>query len=173
MAKNYEKLLEELEAAKTARKAARGNLNDFLAEKKLKKVDHSNHEDPKIAKAYNKLVAEVDKARANVEKLEVEVKESKPAPVKRAAKYNYPDDCTSKEDRKKFRATERAELRRVEKAEKKASEKGEKNADKKAPKKEEVSKKQEKTSKKADKKAEVKSDKKTSKKSKDSEEMAD
>ena len=154
MAKNYEELLKALEEKKAARKAVRAEMNQFLSDNKLKMGNHSNHEDAKIAKGWKKLQEKYDKAKAEVEALEVDVKAAKPK-KEREGKYDYPEDCVTADDKKKFRAKMRSKA--------KAAEKGEKKADKKAEKSdkaEEGKKAEKKADKKADKKAEKKADKK-------------
>lgn len=115
-----------VEEAKTAlpqlredAKAARKDLKSFCKENKLDyEVDHSA--DEKHGKKYGKLKKAVDSTKKAVESAEEFVSSNKPKKEKkeRVSKYEYPADCTSAGDKKKFRAAQRAAAKRAEKGEK-------------------------------------------------------
>lgn len=145
--KNYEESEELLKSSKEEREVARSEFKDFCSENKIKKGEEPT--DAKLLKKYNNLKAQKEKKEAAVTEVIDWRKENKPKkePKVRETKYNYPDDCKTIIDKKKFRASERARVKReakeaagggkkekAPKVEKKAN-KGEKQAEKEAPKK--------------------------------------
>lgn len=138
------------ETAKNEKKAARQALKEFEAEKGLKhREDHSENEDGKVAKQWKKLNAALQTAITAEEEAEKASKDLKPK-KEREAKYDYPEDCVSAEQKKKYRAEARAAAKKAakgeakaEKAEKKekvATEKTTEKSSKKDKKKEKVAK---------------------------------
>lgn len=106
---------QKLASAKTKLQEAKDKFIGFCKKNGLKKEDDaSNHEDEKIAKAWKKLKAEMVEAADRVEKYQALYKQSKKKnlPVK-AAKYSYPKDVTSGEDKKKYRQLVRSKAKKL------------------------------------------------------------
>lgn len=108
---------EKLGRAKERLAEAKDAVSKFAKENGLKKgEDHSNNEDPKIAKGYKKVKAEMDEAAGRVDKYTSMYKDSKKsssgvAGVK--AKYNYPKEVKTGDDKKKYRAETRAKAKKL------------------------------------------------------------
>lgn len=116
-------------------KTAKEELRAFEKENKLEKGgDHSGHE--KHGKKWSKMNKVVESLRAEIEAAENWAKENKPKKEKtpRAVKYEYPKECVTEADRKKYRAKMRAQA----KSEQKKAEKGEAGESKKSKKKKEA-----------------------------------
>jgi hypothetical protein len=113
---SYEEALEALEAAKAEQKAARTALDSFGMKNKLPKgKDHSeNKEHGKTWSKLNKAWQTAKDARMAIEEA---AKALKPARAERTSKYEYPEDCVTADQKKKFRAAQRAEKKRAEKGE--------------------------------------------------------
>lgn len=128
---SYEEATAAAATAKEEKKAARQALKEFEAEKGLKhREDHSENEDGKIAKQWKKLNAALQTAITAEEEAEKASKDLKPK-KEREAKYDYPEDCVTAEQKKKYRAEARAAAKKAAKGEAKA-EKKEKVATEKA-----------------------------------------
>ena len=154
--RNYEDIKKDLETAKATRAEARQALKEFSKTNKIKEgTEASEIAEKKTRIAYKELVKAVTASKDAVDKLSTEAKENKPV-KERETKYNYPADCTTGDQKKKFRTLERARLKREAKE---AAGGGKAKSEKKAEKSEKKSeKKADKTEKKADKKAKKTSD---------------
>lgn len=134
-AKSKEEIKESLNTSKEDLKAAKTELKEFEKSNKLAKgEDHSA--DEKLGKKWSKLNLVVEKKTKEVEDLRAELEAAKPEPKVRESKYEYPADCTSAADKKKFRTAQRAAKAKAEKD----AAKGETKSDKKS-KKDKTSKK--------------------------------
>jgi hypothetical protein len=134
--------------AKEEKKAARQALKEFEAEKGLKhREDHSENEDGKVAKQWKKLNAALQTAITAEEEAEAAGKALKPK-KEREAKYDYPEDCVTAEQKKKYRAEARAAAKKAAKGEAKAEKKEKASTEK-------VSEKSSKKAEKKEKKAKV------------------
>tara|TARA_R110001599_G_scaffold15757_1_gene65357 strand:+ start:24070 stop:24621 length:552 start_codon:yes stop_codon:yes gene_type:complete len=113
-AKTHEDAKTAVEAAGASRKEAKAALNSFLQENELRKnVDHSGKlEQPGLQKKYDKLRAAWTSAKELETTAKANEKDSRPR-KERETKYNYPSDCTTGGDRKKFRAACRAGAKRA------------------------------------------------------------
>ena len=109
----YEEAVKKAEKATETRKAAQAAKETFASENGLKaKKDHS--EDPKHGKAWKKLKqAHLDAKDAEIV-AQAAAKELKPVTV-RESKYEYPADCVTDLDKKKYRAKMRAEKNKADK----------------------------------------------------------
>ena len=106
---------QEVEAAKEALKGAKAELTKFTEK-------HGDApEDEKLAKKLNKLKANVDESEKAVRAAKKAAKPKKEK-AERQSKYDYPADCTTAEQKKKFRT----EARRAANGEAKAAKKAEK-----------------------------------------------
>lgn len=115
---------EELAVAEKEKRA-------FEKDNGLKKgEDHSEH--PKHGKKWAKMDKNIQQLEADIEEAKNWLKENKPKKEKkeRQLKYDYPADCTTDEQKKKFRATMRAEAKKAEKGEKKSKASKEEKASK-------------------------------------------
>jgi len=122
--RTHEVVLAELNAAKEAKKTARGQFTGFCLKEKCSQKEAPK--DKKVKAEWTKLHDDYKAHKAIVEKLEEEEKSLRPK-KERAVKYEYPADCTSAADKKKYRAKMRAAAKGEDKAAKKAkSSKGEK-----------------------------------------------
>jgi hypothetical protein len=142
--KTHEELVQALEEKKAELKAKREELATLEKEYKLKPgKDHSA--DEKVGKKWLKLKNSVDALAEERNKLQEAVKTSKPKKEKtvKPSKYEYPADVVTPEQKKKWRASQRAEKKKANKPEK--AEKAEKVKEKKS---EEVVDKKEKKDKK-------------------------
>lgn len=102
--------------SKVTAKNERESLNAFCKENKLKRnVDHTD--DAKHGKKYAKLKQTVDAACELRDALKEQVKETKPKKTSgRASKYEYPEDITTNEQKKKYRTQLRAAAAKADKA---------------------------------------------------------
>jgi hypothetical protein len=146
MSKKEKKAKDAVAADLSPREKAREAFVKFVKENNLDMKTEPS--DKKLAKKWNALKAELEAAK-EAEKAAGETKEGKksskkeekPKKEKKAAaprpsKYEYPADCVSKEEKKKFRAKQRAAEKSSEKKAAKKATKEEKAAPaKKAPKK--------------------------------------
>lgn len=114
--KNHEAALEAVETAKATRNAANESMQEFLKENKLKKGDHSEHEDKKVAKEYKRIAASQKEARAAFALAEEAAKALKPAKT-RVTTYEYPKEITTPEDKKRYRAKMRTAAKQKDKPE--------------------------------------------------------
>ncbi len=111
MAKNktYEEALETVNTLKEKLGEERTALREFKSENNIKRGKEP--EDEKIAAKLEKLVAGIEKTREAIDIAKVEAKELKPR-KNRVTKYDYPDDCTTDADKKKYRAKMRREAKK-------------------------------------------------------------
>lgn len=128
--KDYEQSEELLKSSKEEREVARDEFKAFRVENKIKKDEPPT--DAKLLKKYNSLLAQKEKKEKEVDEIVAWRKENKPKkePKIRETKYDYPAECTTTIDKKKFRASERARIKREAK-EAAGGGKKEKKADKK------------------------------------------
>lgn len=147
--KSYEEAQEARQAAQEAAKELRTELAAFCKENKIKRGTAPDElgDDVKasVAKKYKTLFNKNEKAREAVADAKATEKELKPR-KERASKYDYPDDVTTPEQKKKYRAKMRREAKAAEKGDdkksskksssKKSSSKGGKKTSKKTSKKE-------------------------------------
>lgn len=104
----------KLASAKEKLIEAKDALASFCKENKLKKSeDHSTNEDAKIAKGWKKRKDAVDEQQARVEKYQGIYKEAKKSGKGIKAKYTYPKDVKTSEDKKKYRAEIRGKAKRA------------------------------------------------------------
>lgn len=111
-----EEVKEKLSSAKEKLAEAKDALASFCKENGLKKgEDHSSHDDEKIAAKYKKLKAEVDEKNQRVEKWNSKYKDSKKSGkgggIK--AKYTYPKEVKTSDDKKKYRSETRSKAKRA------------------------------------------------------------
>ena len=109
--KSYEEALEQFKNAREALKEAKTTKREFMKEHKIKK--DVAPEDAAVAKKWDKLLANVEKAQEEVEEYRSIAKDLKPK-KERVTKYDYPDDMDDKE-KKKYRAKMRKEAKKEEK----------------------------------------------------------
>lgn len=144
---SYEEAQEALAPAKEELGVAKEELKAFRKEAGIKKDETPT--DPKVKKRFDKFVENVEKKQKEVEEIKTYLADNKPAKV-RESKYEYPEDCTSDSDRKKYRAKmrrqaaagepgEEAKEEKAEKKEKKSKEGKDKKSDKKSDKKDKKS----------------------------------
>lgn len=112
---SVEEAQEKLIAAKEKMVEAKDALVAFNKANGLKKgEDASNHEDAKIAKSWKKLKETLDDRAKRVEKYQALTKGAKKTgQAPKAAKYNYPADVTSGDDKKKYRSLVRQKSRKL------------------------------------------------------------
>lgn len=112
-----EQATEAVQLKKDAVKTAKAELRAFRKENKLKPDDVPG--EVKIIKSLDKLTKKLDEAQAELEAAQEVEKSMRPAKG-RAAKYEFPADCVTAADKKKYRAKKRreakAELKAAEKA---------------------------------------------------------
>lgn len=111
--KTYEEALAQMETAKEGLAAAKEALREFKSENQIRR--NKPVEDKKLADQLEKLEAAVDKAREGFDAAKEEAKELKPRKT-RTVKYEYPADCITAADKKKYRAKMRREKKSAEKA---------------------------------------------------------
>lgn len=116
--KTPEDAAEALESAKGEREVARTEFKDFRKENEIKKEVPPTEE--KLLKKYTKLLDTKTKKETAVEDIQAWIKENKPKKEKkpRDTKYDYPADCKTSGDKKKFRAAQRAAAKKAAKGEK-------------------------------------------------------
>src|SRR5690606_8121133 len=101
-----------IETTKDELSVAKSELKEFLKSNKLSsKEDHS--EDPKHGKKYRKYKDLIAKKEQQIQDAKDWIRDNKPAVI-RPTKYEYPEDCVTEKDKKKFRARMRAEAKRAE-----------------------------------------------------------
>lgn len=112
-----EEVKEKLGRAKERLAEQKDSLAKFCKDNGLKKgEDHSNHADAKISKGFKKVKAEVDEAVSRVDKYTGMYKEAKKAGGSGAgvkAKYAYPKEVKTGDDKKKYRAETRAKAKKL------------------------------------------------------------
>lgn len=112
--KSYDEALAQVEDLKTQLSEAKEDLREFKKENKVKR--NKPLEDAKLAAQLEKKEAEVEKLRTQMDELKEAAKELKPR-KERQTKYEYPADCTTDKDKKKFRAAKRREAKKAAKGE--------------------------------------------------------
>ncbi len=131
---NVEEAKDFIASTKEELKTAKGELKELRKSLGLK--GDATPENPKDAKKVEKLSSLIEKKEKAIEEAQAWLKENKPKKSKepRALKYDYPEDCTTADQKKKFRQEQRAAAKRAEKAAAKGekAEKGESKKDKKA-----------------------------------------
>lgn len=152
---SHEEAKENLSTTKEELQVAKDELKSYRKEHKLEK-DTDYSEDAKHGKTWKKLTKAITSKEEAIAETRTWMEENKPKKEKvaRESKYEYPADCTSEDDKKKFRAKMRREAASAEKAAAggEAAPKKEKKASKEeaaaeAPKEEKKSKKDKKASK--------------------------
>jgi hypothetical protein len=121
---DLEKKSAQLETLKDSAKAARSAFQSFTKKNNLSMKEAPA--DKKLKAEWGKLKTAYSELREERDGIEAEVKALTPK-KERVVKYDYPADCTSENDRKKFRAQARAAAKKEDKpakSEKKASKKG-------------------------------------------------
>lgn len=172
--KTHEEALEAQKVAKENVKIAKTALTEYYTKNKLKRSEDYT-KDKKHGEKITRLQTEIDKKSETLEAINNQVKDLKPAKAgaaDRVTKYEYPADCVSSEDRKKYRiaqrkAAEGGDKPKKEKAEKEPkADKASKGKAKEAPAEEKAapSKKKKKVSKEEPAKEEATSTKKKKKK---------
>jgi len=109
--KDYDEAVQQLEAAKTDLSEKREALREFKTENKIKR--NKPVEDPAIQKQLETHEGAVEKAREVVDAAKAAAKELKPR-KERVTKYEYPEDCTTDKDKKRYRAKMRREAKKAE-----------------------------------------------------------
>jgi len=107
--KDYDEALVQLTAAKEDLAEKREDLRNFKTENKIKR--NKPVEDEAIKKQLETKEAGVEKAREAVDAAKLAAKELKPR-KERVTKYEYPDDCTTDKDKKRYRAKMRREAKK-------------------------------------------------------------
>ena len=130
-AKTYEEALEQVNSLKETLAEERTALREFKSENNIKRGKEP--EDEKIAAKLEKLAGAVEKTREAIDEAKAAAKELKPR-KERVTKYDYPEDCTTDADKKKYRAKMRREAKKAEagdeaKLEKKAPKKKKENSE--------------------------------------------
>lgn len=149
---DYEEAKAAREEAKETLKSAKAAFRDF---KKENGKTAEEIEDKKLKKEFSKLESAVKVAEEDLDNLNAQCKDLRPAPSGNfAAKYTYPEGMTDPKEKKKYRAKMRREAAGEGEGEEKASKKKEEKVEKKA-KKEVPVKGEEKASKKKKKNAKV------------------
>lgn len=97
----------EIIAARTALTDAKEKLARFLKKNGLESAEDV-HGEPEIEKKKENLVRKVEEQKKLLKKAKKGTKAPKEKSV-RESKYDYPEDCVTKEDKKKFRSKMRAE----------------------------------------------------------------
>ena len=135
MAKKFKNLEEALEAQKEAKetvKEAKQALTDYFTKNKLKRnQDYTG--DAKHGAKIERLQKEIDKASNTLADVNSQVSSLKPGKGKagREMKYEYPPECKTAEQRKKYRIEQRKKANNADKPKKEASEKPKKETSKK------------------------------------------
>jgi hypothetical protein len=110
---SYEEAVEKLQEVKEQLSEKREAFKAFLIENKLKKAeDHSNHSNRTLAKQFKTFKKELTDLDNQREALREFVKTSKPK-KERESKYEYPSDCETALDKKKFRTTCRSRAKQA------------------------------------------------------------
>lgn len=117
---------DDMEAAKANHTEVKAAYKKFLKANDLKEGEDSD--DPKIAKKLKTHLKAVKEAEAAIKAAK---KAGKPAKAERVSSYDYPADCVTAEDKKKFRTKARAAAKKGEKAAKKDAKAADKAASKK------------------------------------------
>ena len=135
MAKKFKNLEEALEAQKEAKetvKEAKQALTDYFTKNKLKR-NQDYTDDAKHGAKIERLQKEIDKASNTLADVNSQVSSLKPGKGKagREMKYEYPPECKTAEQRKKYRIEQRKKANNADKPKKEASEKPKKEASKK------------------------------------------
>jgi len=114
-AKTYEEALEIMEAAKAKYAELKEELREFKKEHKVRR--DKPVEDAKIAAQLEKKEAALEKALAASEEAKEVAKGLKPS-KDRVSKYEYPEDCVSDKDKKRYRTKMRRDAKKPEGEEK-------------------------------------------------------
>ena len=135
MAKKFKNLEEALEAQKEAKetvKEAKQALTDYFTKNKLKR-NQDYTDDAKHGAKIERLQKEIDKASNTLADVNSQVSSLKPGKGKagREMKYDYPPECKTAEQRKKYRIEQRKKANNADKPKKEASEKPKKETSKK------------------------------------------
>jgi len=115
---NYDEAAEAFKATKEELAVAREEKKTYFKENGLsQKEDYSA--DAKHGKKVKKFQEMIDKKIKERDETEAWMKENKPKKERavRATTYEYPDDITTAEDKKKYRAKQRAAKKKAEKGE--------------------------------------------------------
>jgi len=112
--KDYDEALAQLETAKEAYASEKEAIRDWKKENKIRR--NKPIEDPKVQAELEKREAKVETLREAMDAAKEAAKELKPR-KERVTKYEYPDDCTTDKDKKKYRAKMRREAKKAEKGE--------------------------------------------------------
>ena len=135
MAKKFKNLEEALEAQKEAKetvKEAKQALTDYFTKNKLKR-NQDYTDDAKHGAKIERLQKEIDKASNTLADVNSQVSSLKPGKGKagREMKYEYPPECKTAEQRKKYRIEQRKKANNADKPKKETSEKPKKETSKK------------------------------------------
>lgn len=109
--KDYDEAIAQLEAAKATLAEKKEILKEFKTENKIKR--NKPVEDEKLAAKLEKLDEAVTKARDAVDVAKEAAKDLKPRKA-RVTKYEYPDDCVTDKDKKKYRAKMRRDSKKAD-----------------------------------------------------------
>jgi len=117
--------IEKLATAKENYSTAREELKEVMKENKIKRGAEVEDVTPaKVQKSYKIKLGKVEKAKALLEKAKEAVKSTK-VKKERVSKYEYPEDCLSVEDKKKYRTKLRNAKKKADKpAKEKKADKG-------------------------------------------------
>ena len=135
MAKKFKNLEEALKAQKEAKetvKEAKQALTDYFTKNKLKR-NQDYTDDAKHGAKIERLQKEIDKASNTLSDVNSQVSSLKPGKGKagREMKYEYPPECKTAEQRKKYRIEQRKKANNADKPKKETSEKPKKETSKK------------------------------------------
>lgn len=108
-----EQAMEATQISKDAVKAAKAELKAFRKQHNLKPDD--SIEDEKLAKQLTKLTNKLSKAEEELAAAQETAKSLQPVKA-RITSYEYPEDCVTAADKKKYRAKKRREKKAAEKA---------------------------------------------------------
>ena len=127
MAKKFKNLEEALEAQKKAKetvKEAKQALTDYFTKNKLKR-NQDYTDDAKHGAKIERLQKEIDKASNTLADVNSQVSSLKPGKGKagREMKYEYPPECKTAEQRKKYRIEQRKKANNADKPKKETSDK--------------------------------------------------
>lgn len=112
-----EKKQEQLSGLQDAAKVARSAFQSFTKKNNLSMKEAPA--DKKLKTEWGKLKTAYSEVREERDALEAEIKSLTPK-KERVVKYDYPADCTSENDRKKFRAQARASAKKADAPKKEA-----------------------------------------------------
>ena len=134
MAKKFKNLEEALEAQKETKdtvKEAKQALTDYFTKNKLKR-NQDYTDDAKHGAKIERLQKEIDKASNTLSDVNSQVSSLKPGKGKagREMKYEYPPECKTAEQRKKYRIEQRKKANNADKPKKETSEKPKKETSK-------------------------------------------